>query len=352
MLKANWKMNCGACCRMKQIARGKKIVAGVSCALVLAAGITASVLYAAGVLKYAKPAESKGGGYLFCYFVGNAPEEERIHFAVSRDGYNFEPLNENKEVIIQTLGKKSVRDPYLLKGEDGFYYIIGTDMAASEGWTSNHALITWKSADLITWTEETVIDIRDFGGEFAATNRAWAPQALWDSEKGQYMVYWAHSTEENDIAAMYYAYTSDFKTLTTPQPLYIREGIQTIDADIIYNAQNSKYYMYFKHDEDQTIAYVTADKMSGPYTDDPVIVSLASSGVEGSSMYNITGTDTWVMLMDQYGKHRYFAQQTTDMESFTKLNRRDYTLDFSPRHGSVLPITDEQYDALVKAFGK
>lgn len=337
---------------MKQIAKGKKIAAGVSCALVLAAGITVSVLYATGVLHYAKPAKSKDGSYLFCYFVGNAPEEERIHFAVSRDGYNFEPLNGNKEIIIQTLGKKSVRDPYILKGEDGFYYIIGTDMAASEGWTSNHALITWKSADLITWTDETLIDIRDFGGAFATTNRAWAPQALWDSEKGQYMVYWAHSTEENDIAAMYYAYTSDFKTLTTPQPLLIREGVQTIDADILYNAQNGKYYMYFKHDEDQTIAYVTADKMNGPYTDDPVIVSLASSGVEGSSMYNITGTDTWVMLMDQYGKHRYFAQQTTDMEHFLKLKRKDYAMDFSPRHGSVIPVTDAQYDELVKAFGK
>lgn len=337
---------------MKPTSGRKKIVAGASCALVLAAGITVCVLYATGVLHYAKPAESKDGGYLFCYFVGNEPDEERIHFAVSRDGYNFEPLNGNKEIIRQTLGKKSVRDPYILKGEDGFYYIIGTDMAASEGWTSNHALITWKSADLIHWTDETVIDIRDFGGGFATTNRAWAPQALWDSEKGQYMVYWAHSTEENDIAAMYYAYTSDFKTLTTPQPLYIREGVQTIDADILYNAHNGKYYMYFKHDEDQTIAYVTADKMNGPYTDDPTVVSLASSGVEGSSMYNITGTDTWVMLMDQYGKHRYFAQQTTDMEHFLKLKRSDYAMDFSPRHGSVIPITDAQYDELIKAFGK
>ena len=337
---------------MKPTSERKKIVAGASCALVLAAGITVCVLYVTGVLHYAKPVRSKDGSYLFCYFVGNAPDEERIHFAVSRDGYNFEPLNGNKEIIIQTLGKKSVRDPYILKGEDGFYYIIGTDMAASEGWTSNHALITWKSADLIHWTDETVIDIRDFGGGFATTNRAWAPQALWDSEKGQYMVYWAHSTEENDIAAMYYAYTSDFKTLTEPQPLLIREGVQTIDADIIYNAQNGKYYMYFKHDEDQTIAYVTAEKMNGPYTDDPTVVSLASSGVEGSSMYNITGTDTWVMLMDQYGKHRYFAQQTTDMEHFLKLKRSDYAMDFSPRHGSVIPITDAQYDELIKAFGK
>lgn len=337
---------------MSKSSKLKQIFAEASCVLVLAAGITVSVLYAIGVLKYAKPAESQNGKYLFCYFVGNAPDEERIHFAVSCDGYNFEPLNGNEAVITQTLGKKSVRDPYIFKGEDGFYYIIGTDMTASEGWTSNHALITWKSADLITWTDETVVDIRDFGGAFASTNRAWAPQALWDAEKGQYMVYWAHSTEENDIAAMYYAYTSDFKTLTVPQPMYIREGVQTIDADIIYNEQNGKYYMYFKHDEDQTIAYVTADKMQGPYIGEPVIVSLASSGVEGSSMYNITGTDIWVMLMDQYGKHRYFAQQTNDMEHFLKLKRKDYTMDFSPRHGSVIVITDAQYDALLAAFGK
>lgn len=337
---------------MKQTSKMKKISAGVFGALIFAAGLTASVRYATGVFKFAKPVESQDGGYLFCYFVGNEPHEERIHFAVSRDGYHFEPLNGNEAVITQTLGKKSVRDPFILRGEDGFYYIIGTDMAASEGWTSNHALITWKSADLITWTDETIIDIRDFGGVFAETNRAWAPQALWDSEKGQYMVYWAHSTAENDIAAMYYAYTSDFKTLSQPRPLYIREGVHTIDADIIYNAQNGKYYMYFKHDEDQTIAYVTADKMNGPFTGEPVTVSLAPSGVEGSFMYNITGTNTWVMLMDEYGKHRYFAQQTEDMEHFLKLKRKSYTMDFNPRHGSVVSITDAQYAALVNAFGK
>ena len=31
-------------------------------------------------------------GYLFAYFVGNAPEQERIYFALSRDGYHFSPL--------------------------------------------------------------------------------------------------------------------------------------------------------------------------------------------------------------------------------------------------------------------
>ena len=113
--------------------KSTKILLSAAGALVLAAGITVGVLYGVGVLKFAKPAESKNGKYLFCYFVGNDPQEERIHLAVSTDGYHFEALNGNEPIIKQTLGKKSVRDPYILKGEDGFYYIIGTDMRSMEG---------------------------------------------------------------------------------------------------------------------------------------------------------------------------------------------------------------------------
>ena len=47
--------------------------------------------------------------YLFCYFTGNAPEEERVHFALSEDGYNFKYLNKNEAVITQKLGKKCCR---------------------------------------------------------------------------------------------------------------------------------------------------------------------------------------------------------------------------------------------------
>ncbi|MBQ2775268.1 MAG: glycoside hydrolase family 43 protein [Clostridia bacterium] len=297
-------------------------------------------------------AKSTEGAYLFVYFVGNDPDEERIHFAVSRDGYNFEPLNGDEEVIVQTKGTLSMRDPYILKGTDGFYYIIATDMRSIDGWTSNHALITWRSENLVDWTDETVIDIRDFGGEYANTNRAWAPQAIWDEKRHSYMVYWATSTVENDVAAMYYAHTTDFKTMTRPTLMYAREGIQTIDGDIVYNENNKKYYLYFKHDEDQTIAYVTADELTGPYVDPPVVVSLADSGVEGSEMYRITGTDTWIMMMDEYGKGRFIAQQTQDMENFVRLPDNVYSYGKRPRHGSVIAISDSEYDALVKAFGK
>lgn len=305
---------------------------------------------------YAWPVVSKEGGYLFVYFTGNEPSQEQIHFAVSKDGYNFSGVNNYESVIEHNLGKQSVRDPYILRGQDGCFYIIGTDMKASEGWVSNHALVTWKSEDLVNWTDETIIDIRDFGGEFTGTNRAWAPQAIWDEEKEMYMVYWAHSTWENDIAGHYYAYTKDFKTFETePKPLYGRweEKIQCIDGDIVYNEDNGYYYLYFKHDETQKIAYVRSKNLTGPYDEEePVIVSLNWFGVEGSTMYNITGTDKWMMVMDEYGEGHFFSQMTSDFENFRKFRARLTSFDhLSPRHGSVVAITDEEYDRIVDAFG-
>ena len=287
--------------------------------------------------------------YLFAYFLGNEPHQERICFAVSDDGYHFTALNGNQPVITQTKGKQGVRDPYIFKSQDEYYYIVGTDMKCIEGWEANHALVTWRSKDLINWTDETIIDMCDFGGDFASTTRAWAPQAIWDEKENMYMLYWAHSTKEHNTAGMYYAHTADFKTITTPKPLYCRY-CQTIDGDIIYNEKEELYYLYFKYEENQTIAYVISENLTGPYKDEPIEVSLAPSGVEGSEMYKIYGTDKWVMIMDEYGKGRFFMQETTDFHNFNPVT--DYNMDFSPRHGSVTAITTEEYENLINHFGK
>lgn len=285
--------------------------------------------------------------YLFVYFTGNEPEQERIHFAISKDGYHFTPLNQNQPIITQTKGKKCVRDPYIFKGKDGYYYIIGTDMMCNEGWESNHALITWKSSDLISWEDETIIDMFDLGEEFADTTRAWAPQAIWDNNEGKYMLYWAHSTKRHNTAGLYYAYSSDMKTITTPKPLYCR-NIQTIDGDIVYNENDQLYYLFFKHDEDQTIAYVTSKNLTGPYTDEPIRVSLATSGVEGSQVYRLENS-TYIMVMDEYSKGRFFMQETTDLKHYTPV--QDYDMNFGPRHGSIVAITDKEYDTLMSHYG-
>ena len=59
--------------------------------------------------------------YLFTYFNSNAPEDEQICYAISDDGYNFTPLNNDEPVISSdTIAfTQCVRDPHILRGEDG-----------------------------------------------------------------------------------------------------------------------------------------------------------------------------------------------------------------------------------------
>lgn len=324
---------------------------------------------------YAFPAVSTEGAYVFCYFVGNEPDEQTIHLAVSTDGYNFAALNNNEAVIDQTKGTGCIRDPYIFSAKDesgkDCYYIVATDMDAGLGWTSNHAVIFWRSYDLINWEDEYVLDLRDFDG-WENCNRAWAPQVIWDAEEGKYMLYLALSefddpaTEENeDIAQHYYLYTEDFKSFSDPEYLYGRRteaftrddgwsgvGIQCIDGDMIYNEKDGYYYLYFKEDLTQKIAHVKSRSASGPFEGDYIICSLNYWGVEGSTMYRITGTDAWVMLMDEYSEGTFFPQMTRDFESFRRIRRAGMSVDhLKPRHGSVVAISEDEYFALCDHYG-
>lgn len=83
----------------------------------------------AGAAPTALQNEEEYAGYLFAYFTGDS---RAIHFAVSADGYHYTALNGNKAVITQTVGRKSARDPYIIKGQDGDYYMMATDLYGGE----------------------------------------------------------------------------------------------------------------------------------------------------------------------------------------------------------------------------
>ncbi len=324
---------------------------------------------------YAFPAVSTEGAYLFCYFVGNEPEQQTIHLAVSSDGYNFKALNGNEAVIDQTKGTGCVRDPYIFKAVDeegkDCYYIVATDMDAMQGWTSNHRIIFWKSYDLINWEDEYLLDFRDFEG-FENCNRAWAPQVIWDEKEEKYMLYLALSTfddpataENEDAAQHYYLYTTDFRNFTEPEYLYGRRdevvtrddgyvinGVQCIDGDMIYNEKDGYYYLFFKEDLTQKIAYVKSEKASGPFEEEYTVCSLNWFGVEGSTMYRITGTNAWMMIMDEYSEGTFFAQMTRDFKNYRQVRRAIYSVNhLNPRHGSVVAISEDEYFSLIDAYG-
>ena len=69
-------------------------------------------------------------------------------------------------------------------------------------------------------------------------------------------------------------------------------------------------------------------------------------------MYQITGSDSWIMIMDEYSNGTFFAQQTKDFVNYRRVQRSAYSVDqLKPRHGSVVAISEEEYFSLVDAYG-
>lgn len=301
--------------------------------------------------------------YLFAYFTGNSQYGQQIRFAVSEDGYNFTALNKNRPVVSQTKGSSATssgfaRDPYIARDVNGNgYWMVATDMDASpagmhKDWEGDSCIYTYHSTDLTDWTQVACIDMRNFSG-FETARRAWAPQFIWDASKNQYMIYLtifsSSSSWDNSIYALY---TSDFKTVTAPQAITLSRTTTgaAIDADIVVN--NGTYYMYFKDEKSTTVWVATASNLTGPYTAQKDVSSaLSSKEVEGSAMYQITGTNTWVMMLDEYKNGTFAYGTTTDFINFTPYTGSTANnAALTARHGSVMPITTEEYNRIVEFY--
>lgn len=292
--------------------------------------------------------------YLFPYFTGNKVEEEAIHFAVSNDGYNYKALNENKPVIdskaISSTG--GVRDPHILRGEDGkTFYMVVTDMTSSKGWDSNRAMILLKSTDLVNWTSNIINIQNKYSGQ-EDLKRVWAPQTIYDPEAGKYMVYW--SMKHGDGAdIIYYAYTnSDFSDLEgEPKQLFFPEnGKSCIDGDIIL--KDGTFYMFYKtegHGNGIKLA-TTTSLTSGKWVEHEGYKQQTTDAVEGSSVFKIINSDTYILMYDVYMKGKYQFAETKDLQNF-KVIDHEISMDFHPRHGSVIPITRSELKAVTEKWG-
>lgn len=290
--------------------------------------------------------------YLFAYFTGNGPGQEQVHYAISTDGYNYRTLNGNKPVIdskdISTSG--GVRDPHILRGENGTFYMVLTDLYVPEmGW-ENTAMVLLKSSDLINWTH-TVIDIpKTFPGNFGEVNRVWAPQTIYDSKAGKYMIYWS-MRHNQDADIIYYSYANaDFTGLETePRQLLFKEGA-CIDGDIVY--KDGKYHLFFKNEDEgaKGILKAVSDKINEGYVVGVAYVDQTDDQVEGSGTFKLNNSDKYILMYDVYSMGKYQFCESTDLENF-KVIDSEISMNFHPRHGSVIQITLKELNALLEKWG-
>ncbi|WP_308991140.1 family 43 glycosylhydrolase [Mariniflexile litorale] len=292
--------------------------------------------------------------YLFTYFIGNGPGEESIRYAISGDGYNFQALNNNQPIISskEISSSGGVRDPHILRAADGkTFYMVVTDLYVSQQGWSNYAMILMKSTDLINWSS-TIINIPEtYPEEYGDVKRVWAPQTIYDKDTNKYMIYWSMLGKQGpDI--IYYAYANkDFTGLeAAPKQLYFSPSNSAcIDGDIVYN--DGKYHLFFKNESHGGgIKKAISDKLTEGYVEQDGFYDQTDAAVEGSGIFKLIDSDEYILMYDMYSSGKYQFTKTKDLQNFSIIDD-EVSMNFHPRHGTIMRITEEETQSLIQKWG-
>ena len=311
----------------------------------------------------AQPNEKKVA-YLFTYFTGNAPDKEQICYALSDDGYNYTPLNGGNHVISSdTIAyTQCVRDPHILRCEDGkTFYMVVTDMKSSLGWASNRGMVLLKSTDLVNWQHSAINFPTKYPKQWGNVTRVWAPETIFDRNAGKYMVFYSLRTnDEESFDRIYYSYVNDDFTDLEGEPQYLFDrGTATIDGDIVYNPSDGLYHLFFKSEGGRGIFQATSKTLTAEpgkplgsqWTVHEAHVDQTEVQVEGVGVCQSIDGKSWIVMYDCYTSHYYQFCKSPDLKHFEVVQNTATEGKFTPRHGTIIPITQAEKDRLIAAFG-
>lgn len=287
-------------------------------------------------------------------------DEQQIHFFLSEDGMNWTALNgcdpifetgTNYTDLIESYGGKSlnykvvegvdisqttrgdasvlfpfegddqgVRDPYLIRGckadgsDSNKVWLLATDLnTMAEKYGGNRAnnvvgnwgtmttspygstkLFVYETEDWVHWTRRYV----DVGSEVQAC-MAWAPEAIYNPVKDNYLVYWSARTNADDRSRdrLYCNETKDFVNfgptkLAEQEPFYLNwkdkkpnkghDGYGNIDTSQLWVADgDNPYGTLFRLVKDETNNHVELMKASS-------VLDPKYEGIENQAAYDAT----------------------------------------------------------------
>ncbi len=340
----------------------KKLTSILRASLLSAAMMTGTAAVAQTAA--ANPNDEPKVAFLFTYFNSNAPEDEQICYALSDDGYNYTPLNHGNPVIksdsIALTG--CVRDPHILRCEDGkTFYMVVTDMRSSLGWSSNRGMVLLKSTDLINWEHSTVHFPTKYPKKWGNVIRVWAPETVYDEKAGKYMVFYSLRTSDDDsFDRIYYQYANEDFTDLEGEPTYLFDnGRATIDGDIVWNEATQLYHLFYKSESGRGIFQATAKQLTAEkgkplgsqWTKIPGNVEQTNEAVEGVGVCKSLDGKSWIVMYDCYNNGHYQFCKSPDLKTFELIQDTKTGGKFTPRHGTIIPITQAEKDRLLKEFG-
>jgi len=309
-----------------------------------------------------KPGETpKYGAYLFAHMIHG--DYGRLYYSVSLDGLHWNILNGGKRVYQEYRGHASI-----CKGHDGRYYLVG-----NRG-DDQPDINFWVSEDLITWQKysDYVPDLKHVPDYPKALPRIGAPKLFFDQTSSQYLLTWhtTHDLGKTDLPEPYwagqrtlYATSKDLRTFSDPPRKLFSWEMATID--VIIQKAGSDYFAIIKDERYPTLEWPTgktirichSSSLLGPYSEPGSPVS--PNFREAPTLIPSPNGKAWYLYYEQYPGVAYGLSVASSLQGpwfqpagYQQPSWDKYSLPPRVRHGSMLPISREQYDALVAAFGK
>ncbi|MGW0824435.1 family 43 glycosylhydrolase [Streptomyces sp. NPDC002845] len=315
------------------------------------------------------PAGEALKGYMFSYFTGEGTSDgEQVYFALSKgnDPLKYREINDGRPVLTSTLGEKGLRDPFIIRSPEGDkFYQIATDLRifGNGNWdaaqrTGSKSIMVWESTDLVNWTDQRLVKVSP-----DSAGNTWAPEAYYDDERGEYVVFWASKLYDNPEHSgstynrMMYATTRDFHTFSEPK-VWVDRGYSVIDSTMIKHdgvyhrlskdernntssTPNSKFIFHEKSDSILDLSYDFVAEGIGKGE---------MSAAEGPLIFKSNTEEKWYAFLDEFGGRGYIPFETTDLASGAWTPSTGYDLPAKPRHGTVLPVTQAEYDRLLRTY--
>jgi len=299
--------------------------------------------------------------YLFAHMTH--ADYGRLYYSVSLDGLHWQRLNDGKRVFEEYHG-----DPDIARGPDGRYYIAGNESDASP------TINIWSSQDLIRWApySQYTPDLKATPGYSQALQRIGAPKLYFDAASKQFVMSWhtPHLEGTPEDPERYwasqrtlYVTSKDLKTFNGPPRRLFDWDMGTID--VFLRHAEGKYWAVIKDERYPTLDWVTgktiriaqSDSLLGPYKN--LSGPLSPNFREAPMLVPSPNDQIWYLYYEQYPGVSYGLSVADKLEGpwyqvsgYTFYSNWDkYSLPPKVRHGCMIVISRQQYDALVKAFG-
>ncbi|PWN45486.1 hypothetical protein IE81DRAFT_285631 [Ceraceosorus guamensis] len=327
-------------------------------ALVASTRVSAAPTSSSSPSTLSSRAEAKVG-YLASNFLGG--NVQSVYFSLSRgnDALSFRMLNGGQPVLTPASGQGTggARDPYLVASPDGkTFWQIATDLDIGKTtWgdavrTGSRAIYVWTSTNLVDWSPSELVNVED-----ATAGMVWAPSAHYNSATQEYTVFWSSRFyAENDPDhkgavvredTIRYATTKDFKTFSAPKN-YL-DATPFIDQEFL-PLDNGGWARFLKNESSSVVTWQTTSDTSLLSSDWQDHGAVTTAAREGPAAFHDNNDASLIHLwLDDFsGPGRYLPYSTKSVTAGPWAQDNAPNFPNNLRHGSVIQLNQQQYDAL------